>query len=126
MNFANSNLNDRITRAEKVETRHEIRLNHLRQDVDNLDKNAAENLDRIFALEYVIGKIKRDGIRPSEDILIDDDDVIQYCVQRLKLPCRFNAKILKRMTVKSSLTQTLNAQELVERVLESDTLMRKK
>jgi len=74
MNFAHSNLNDRITRAEKVETRHEIRLNHLRQDVDNLDKNAAENLDRIFALEYVIGKIKRDGIRPSEDILIDDDD----------------------------------------------------
>ena len=25
-------------------------------------------------LEYEVGKIKRDGIRPSEDILIDDDD----------------------------------------------------
>ena len=72
--FAHSNLNDRITRLEKEETRHDNRLNHLRQDVDNLDKHAAENLDRIFALEYEVGKIKRDGIRPSEDILIDDDD----------------------------------------------------
>ena len=72
--FAHSNLNDRITRLEKEETRHDNRLNNLRQDVDNLDKHAAENLDRIFALEYEVGKIKRDGIRPSEDILIDDDD----------------------------------------------------
>jgi hypothetical protein len=52
--------------------------------------------------------------------------VLQYCVQRLKLPCRFNAKILKGMTVKSSLTRTLNAQELVERVLGSVTPMRKR
>ena len=66
--FAHSNLNDRITRLEKEETRHDNRLNNLRQDVDNLDKHAAENLDRIFALEYEV------GIRPSEDILIDDDD----------------------------------------------------
>ena len=50
--FAHSNLNDRITRLEKEETRHDNRLNNLRQDVDNLDKHAAENLDRIFALEY--------------------------------------------------------------------------
>ena len=48
--FAHSNLNDRITRLEKEETRHDNRLNHLRQDVDNLDKRAAENLDRIFVL----------------------------------------------------------------------------
>jgi len=42
--------------------------------VDNLDKHSAETLDRIFALEYDVGKIKRDGIRPSADILIDDYD----------------------------------------------------
>ena len=42
--------------------------------MNNLDKHAAENLDRIFALEYEVSKIKRNGIRPSDDILIDDDD----------------------------------------------------
>jgi len=55
--FAHSNLNGRITQLEKEETRHDIRLNHLQQDVDNLDNHAAENLDLIFALEYEVGKI---------------------------------------------------------------------